>query len=116
MKHIKLFEDLTPQQIYRQKVLDIKKNKEIEVPFVKEVDEKTIRVEYNGWYIDFYFDSKGRVAYIDNPWHHNIPEWYGLKVNFNEIKSWIRRKEDYNKGEFFDVYRILDREAKKYNL
>jgi len=118
MKYIKLFEDLTPQQIRRQTVLDYKKNKPIEIPFVKEVDEKTIRVECKdkGWYVDFYFDWVDRLCAVDNPWNIRIPDWYGLKVGFTDIKYWARRTEDLHKGVFLDAYRVLDREAQKYNL
>ena len=41
-----------------------------------EIDEKTIRVENKEreWYIDFYFDDKGRLDYVDNKWNIKIPD------------------------------------------
>jgi hypothetical protein len=117
MKHIRLFEDLTSQQIYRQTILDYKKNKPIEIPFVKEIDEKTIRVENEkwGWYVDFYFDSEDRLAAVDNPWNvYGAPDSIGLKIPFSYIEKWASTRNNGNMK--IDTYYILDREAQKYNL
>ena len=81
-----------------------------------EVDENTIRVEKpsRGWYIDFYFDEKGRLIYIDNKWDINMPDWYQFYVNLKTIKSWV----DYffREEEGVIIYKILERDAEKYNL
>lgn len=78
-----------------------------------EVDEKTIRVENpdRDWYIDFYFDDQDRLDYVDNKWNIRIPDWYGLKVDIITIRLWA---DKYNPSNL--VYRIIDRDAKKYNL
>jgi len=81
-----------------------------------EVDENTIRVEKpsRGWYIDFYFDEKYRLIYIDNKWHIKMPDWYQFYVNLKTIKSWV---DFYFRGEEgVLVYKILEKEAEKYNL
>lgn len=78
-----------------------------------EVDEKTIRVENpdRDWYIDFYFDDQDRLDYVDNKWDIRIPEWYGLKVNLIAIRQWA---DKYNPNNL--VYRIIENDAKKYNI
>ena len=47
-----------------------------------EIDEKTIRIENKdrGWYIDLYFDDKGRLDYVDNKWDDRMPYWYGFSI------------------------------------
>jgi hypothetical protein len=117
MRYIKLFEDLTSQEIRRQTVLDYKKNKPIEIPFVKQVDEKTVRVECKerDWYVDFYFDSEDRLAAVDNPWDvYGAPDYIGMKIPFSSIKKWANTRTNGNMN--VDTYYILDREAQKYNL
>jgi len=82
-----------------------------------EIDEKTIRVENKEreWYIDFYFDDKGRLDYVDNKWNIKIPDWYGLETNILTIAAWVKRY-DPNINVRQQVYYIISKEAEKYNL
>ena len=82
-----------------------------------EIDEKTIRVENKDreWYIDFYFDEKGRLDYVDNKWDVKIPDWYGSSISIITIGVWAKRYDKrINVGT--DVYYIIKNEAEKYNL
>lgn len=78
-----------------------------------EIDEKTIRVEdkNKNWYIDFYFDEKDRLDYVDNKWNIRVPDWYGLSANFITIKIWAK-KYDPNCNIFY----IIQNTGDKYNL
>ena len=78
-----------------------------------EIDEKTIRVENKEreWYIDFYFDDKGRLDYIDNKWDVRIPDWYYSNVSFMEIKIWAKKYDPK-----CDVFYVIKEETDKYNL
>lgn len=77
-----------------------------------EIDEKTIRVENKDreWYIDFYFDEKGKLDYIDNKWHVSVPDWYGFPITLIEIKQWAKMIQKC------DAYYIIKNETDKYNL
>jgi hypothetical protein len=79
-----------------------------------EIDENTIRMEIKEreCYIDFYFDNKGNIVYIDNKWHIRIPEWGRLKNNaLITIKNWAKKYDPRS-----DTYYILKNDTNKYNL
>lgn len=81
-----------------------------------EIDEKTIRVENKEreWYIDFYFDDKNQITYIDNKWNVRIPDWGGFSNNNLAviiIRTWAKKDDSRS-----DVYNIIKKEADKYNL
>ena len=78
-----------------------------------EVDENTIRVESvdRGWYIDFYFDEKGKLIYTDNRWDIRMPDWNQFYVSLKSIEAWA---DYYDKKAI--VYKVLERDANKYNL
>ena len=82
------------------------------------VDEKTIRVEGGDgdWYVDFYFDDEDRLDYIDNKWDIKIPEWYGFKVSIIDIKKWAGKILSPSTLKSCNVYRIIEKDANKYNL
>lgn len=81
-----------------------------------EIDEKTIRVENKEreWYIDFYFDDKNQITYIDNKWDVGVPNWVGFG-NFNNavpiIRTWAKKYDDR-----CEVYNIYQHNMEKYNL
>jgi len=45
------------------------------------------------FFINIYFDDKGRVDKIENKWDVKLPEWYGFNINKGTVNDWIRRKE-----------------------
>ena len=80
------------------------------------IDEKTIRVENKEreWYIDFYFDDKNQIIYIDNKWDVRVPNWGGFsKYNLAVIiiRTWAKKYDDR-----CEVYNIYQNDMKKYNL
>lgn len=46
------------------------------------------------FYIKITFDDKGKVSYVDNKWHVNTPNWYGLEVNNKEIAAFVAKDSD----------------------
>ena len=79
-----------------------------------EIDEKTIRVNggERGWYIDFYYDDKNRLCYIDNKWDIKIPDWFGFELSILQIASWAKRY-DPRISVAQQVYNILQRDINK---
>jgi len=84
-----------------------------------DIDENTIRaeIEERGCYVDFYFDENVLVA-IDN----NCKFYFPFKLNsdmgenkFNTIRLWAYNHHTYSHTRF-NVYYLLDKEAKKYNI
>ena len=78
-----------------------------------EIDEKTIRVENpeREWYIDFYFDEKDRLIWVDNKWHIKVPDWYGFVINKDTIRFWADRYDARSK-----IFYLLKNTTQKYNL
>jgi hypothetical protein len=81
--------------------------------YLPKIDEKTIRVENKEleWYIDFYFDEKGRLDKVDNKWCVGVPDWYGYALPIGIIRTWAKKYDDR-----CEVYNIMQHNTDKYNL
>ncbi len=74
MNNLKTFENFLNESLSPSVVIKSKKNPD--------------------FYIKISFDNKDKVNHIENKWHVNIPNWYGLDINNKDIAAFVAKDPD----------------------